>query len=86
MTRLTFAIRQTTEIDGMLEVNHCRHGLRARRIGEHSVTDIAVVANHLSRVAHMLAGASRLNLAISVVNRGSFAWSNTSNETVAGRM
>ena len=55
VTRLAFAIRQTAEIYRMLEVDRSGHGSGSRRIRQHTVTDIAVVANHFPGVADMLA-------------------------------
>ena len=55
VTRLAFAIREATEIDRMLYRRRDRNRCGPRGIGKHRVTDVAVVANHLPRVTHVLA-------------------------------
>ena len=55
MAAFAFAIRKPSEIDWMLKVDRFRNGYRSRRVRQHSVTDITVVANYLTGVANMLA-------------------------------
>ena len=53
----TFAlpIGQPTEINRMPKVYCLWHRQRPCRVGHHCVTDVTVVANHLTRVANVLA-------------------------------
>ena len=50
-----FAIGKATEINGVLKVDCLWYGQRSSRIGHDCVTDVAVVANHLTSVANVLA-------------------------------